>query len=76
VSALDCYSRKTASSASDKRNVADRRLLMRYREDGDVRAREELVERFLPLARQLARRYQRAYEPLDVLMQVASVGLV
>jgi RNA polymerase sigma-B factor len=49
---------------------------MRYREDGDVRAREELVERFLPLARQLARRYQRANEPLDDLMQVASVGLV
>ena len=38
--------------------------------------REELVERFLPLARQLARRYQRAEEPLDDLVQVASLGLV
>jgi RNA polymerase sigma-B factor len=54
----------------------DRRLLLRYHEHGDASAREELVERFLPLARQLARRYQRTNEPLDDLMQVASVGLV
>jgi RNA polymerase sigma-B factor len=54
----------------------DRRLLIRYHEHGDVGAREELVERFLPLARQLARRYQRQNEPLDDLMQVASMGLV
>jgi RNA polymerase sigma-B factor len=54
----------------------DRRLLIRLHEEGDVSAREELVERFLPLARQLARRYQRHNEPLDDLMQVASMGLV
>jgi RNA polymerase sigma-B factor len=58
------------------RTREDRRLLLRYHEQGDVAAREELVERFLPLARQLARRYQRTNEPLDDLMQVASVGLV
>ena len=39
-------------------------------------ARDELVQRFLPLARQLARRYQRGNEPLDDLIQVASIGLV
>jgi RNA polymerase sigma-B factor len=54
----------------------DRALLIRYHTDGDASAREELVERFLPLARQLARRYQRQNEPLDDLMQVASMGLV
>jgi RNA polymerase sigma-B factor len=62
--------------SADKRTLDDRRLLTRYRENGDPRAREELVKRFLPLARQLARRYQRTNEPLDDLMQVASVGLV
>jgi RNA polymerase sigma-B factor len=42
----------------------------------DPARRAELIERFLPLARQLARRYQRAEEPLDDLIQVASLGLV
>src|SRR4051794_11033900 len=38
--------------------------------------RDALVTRFLPLARQLARRYQRGNEPFDDLVQVASLGLV
>ena len=54
----------------------DRRLLTRYHNDGDALAREQLVERFLPLARQLARRYQRGGEQLDDLVQVASLGLL
>jgi RNA polymerase sigma-B factor len=54
----------------------DRRLLARYHEEGDQAARDALVERFLPLARQLARRYQRGSEPLDDLIQVASLGLL
>jgi RNA polymerase sigma-B factor len=54
----------------------DRRLLERYRRHGDQAAREALVERFLPLARQLARRYQRGGEPLDDLEQVAALGLL
>jgi RNA polymerase sigma-B factor len=35
-----------------------------------------VIERFLPLARSLAARYTRTREPLDDLVQVASVGLV
>jgi RNA polymerase sigma-B factor len=54
----------------------DRRLLERYHREGDRAARDALVERFLPLARQLARRYQRGGEPLDDLVQVASLGLL
>jgi RNA polymerase sigma-B factor len=54
----------------------DRRLLERYHRDGDRTARAALVDRFLPLARQLARRYQRGGEPLDDLVQVASLGLL
>ena len=38
--------------------------------------RDTLVERFLPLARQLARRYQRPDVPFDDLFQVACLGLV
>ena len=54
----------------------DQRLLERYHRDRDRAAREALVARFLPLARQLARRYQRGGEPLDDLTQVASLGLL
>ncbi len=57
------------------RTRADRALLERAHR-GDEGAREQLVQRFLPLARQLARRYQRGGEPLDDLIQVASLGLL
>ncbi len=43
---------------------------------GDRAAREALVERFLPLARSVARRYSQSDEPLEDLVQVACVGLV
>jgi RNA polymerase sigma-B factor len=51
-------------------------LFRRLRVGGEDAVREALIERFLPLARQLARRYQRVNEPLDDLVQVASIGLV
>ena len=54
----------------------EQRLFERFQRDGDLAARAELVERFLPLARKLARRYERASEPLDDLIQVASLGLL
>ena len=45
-------------------------------QDGDPAALEELVSRFLPMARRLAWRYRRAGEPTDDLVQVASLALV
>ena len=51
-------------------------LFARWYEDHDVRARDALIERFLPLARKLARRYAGSNEPYDDLVQVASLGLV
>ena len=54
----------------------ERQLLMRYHHDGDLAAREELAKRFLPLARELALRYTYTDEPLDDLLQVASLGLI
>ena len=59
-----------------RRNDEERRLFVAYLERGDLSARERLVVRFLPLARQLARRYGGAGEHMDDLVQVASVGLV
>jgi RNA polymerase sigma-B factor len=54
----------------------ERELFERVQCHGDLAARTELVERFLPLARKLARRYERASEPLEDLIQVASLGLL
>ncbi|MBV9194589.1 MAG: SigB/SigF/SigG family RNA polymerase sigma factor [Solirubrobacterales bacterium] len=51
-------------------------LFDRWQKDRDRRAREELIDRFLPLARKLARRYAGPREPFEDLMQVASLGLV
>jgi RNA polymerase sigma-B factor len=50
-------------------------LFVRWRQGRDPRARAELVDRFMPLARKLARRYA-GREPFDDLMQVASLGLL
>jgi RNA polymerase sigma-B factor len=51
-------------------------LFVRWQQDGDRSARDELIHRFLPLARKLARRYAGAREPFEDLLQVASLGLV
>jgi RNA polymerase sigma-B factor len=51
-------------------------LLRRYHATGDPVVREELVARFLPLARSLAMRYSGGGEPSDDLVQVASLGLI
>src|SRR3954463_14288587 len=61
---------------STERSSEDRALFERYLDRHDPVDRELLVERFLPLARQLARRYQRPEEPFDDLFQVACLGLV
>jgi RNA polymerase sigma-B factor len=51
-------------------------LLRRYAETGDAALKEELVHRFLPLARSLALRYRGSSEDIEDLIQVASLGLV
>jgi RNA polymerase sigma-B factor len=54
----------------------DEKLFRRYVELGDLHTRSELVARFLPFARDLATRYTYSDEPLDDLVQVASIGLL
>lgn len=53
-----------------------RRLLRRWRRYGDVHARDAVVERHMPLAHRLARRYARRQDPIEDLVQVASLGLM
>lgn len=52
------------------------RYFVAWQRDNDQRARELLVERYMPLARSLARRYVTARDSLDDLVQVASYGLI
>jgi RNA polymerase sigma-B factor len=53
-----------------------RELFVRWQIHGDHEAREQLVRRFMPLTRSLARRYGRSSEPFEDLFQVASLGLL
>jgi RNA polymerase sigma-B factor len=68
--ALTSDGRASAAAASSAE------LFERWHRYDDRRARDELIERFLPLARKLARRYTSSSEPFDDLVQVASLGLV
>ena len=67
----------TEPAPGPREQLADEReLLERYYRGRDQTVREELVQRFMPLARRLAARYRGDREPLDDLVQVASLGLV
>jgi RNA polymerase sigma-B factor len=54
----------------------DEELLAAFAETRDEQLRAMLAERYLPLARSIARRYARGSEPLDDLVQIASLGLL
>jgi RNA polymerase sigma-B factor len=54
----------------------DAQMLCQYARTRDPRLREQLVHRYLPLARYAASQYRRGSEPFDDLMQVASLGLL
>ena len=58
------------------RAQAEKRLFLEYQRTGSRRDRDALIERFLPLARSLARRYRRGPEPLEDLEQVACLALL
>ena len=61
---------------SDRGREQDRELLRRYHEGGDTSAREELIQRHLPLVRSLARRYAGRGEALEDIEQVGAIGLI
>ena len=54
----------------------DRELLRRYHEQGDLQAREQLIEQYMSLVRSLARRYSYRGEQLEDLVQIGAIGLI
>ena len=54
----------------------ERRLFASLRADPSPAARDRAFQRYLPLARSLARRYRHSEEPAEDLEQVASIGLL
>jgi RNA polymerase sigma-B factor len=62
------------SRASDEASLLG--LFERWQRSRDRNAREQLVERYMPLARSLARRYLGTLEPIEDLTQVAYLGMI
>jgi len=55
---------------------AEKVLLRRYHEHGDLAAREQLIEQYMSLVRSLARRYSYRGEQLEDLVQIGAIGLI
>lgn len=72
----DAAARRIAPRGAAHTAVEPLELFVAWQREGDRLAREQLIERYMPLARRLARRYARSSEPFEDLLQVAFVGLV
>ncbi len=69
---------KASDEHADRQRLkaAEAQLLRRYARTNDPQLKAELVERLMPLARSMALRYRGGSEPVEDLVQVASLGLV
>jgi RNA polymerase sigma-B factor len=56
--------------------INDKILLRRYHEEGDLAAREQLIEQYMSLVRSLARRYSYRGEQFEDLVQIGAIGLI
>jgi RNA polymerase sigma-B factor len=72
--AVDYRSTHTRSSTASW-GARELRLLAKARADNDIRARDELFQRMMPLARRLAHQFRGPREPIDDLLQVAGLAL-
>jgi RNA polymerase sigma-B factor len=68
--------RPASQRQRDARETATGRLLIAYRSEGDTRARDRLVQLYLPLVETLARRYRGPQAEYDDLLQAGSIGLL
>lgn len=59
-----------------RRRAEEQELLLNFRRTGDPQTREEIVERFMPLAVSLAQRYRGGAEAHEDLRQIAFLGLL
>jgi RNA polymerase sigma-B factor len=66
--------RKRTSGRAGRERV--NRLLREYREHGDLRARERLIQQYMPLVKSLARRHSLRGEQYEDLVQVGCIGLI
>ena len=62
--------------AESERINPDKALLRRYQEQGDLQAREQLLEQYMPLVRSLAWMHMHRGEQLEDLVQVGTIGLI
>jgi RNA polymerase sigma-B factor len=76
LSAREAGTTRTEEADRRRTKEVEAELLRRYARTRDEALRTELVERLMPLARSLALRYRGATEPVEDLVQVASLGLV
>jgi RNA polymerase sigma-B factor len=61
---------------SGPKTMSERDLLVLVRDQKDPAAREELITRYLPLVRSLARRFASRGQPVEDLIQVGCIGLI
>jgi RNA polymerase sigma-B factor len=76
MSTVDPTTAASSAPGPAEQLADENELLVRYAQSRDPVVREELARRFMPLVRRLASRYRGGREPLEDLVQVASLGLV
>ena len=73
---LSTRSEKTAADRAHARELFAELTVLEPDDPRRARLRDELVEQHLPLVEYLARRFRNRGEPLDDLVQVATIGLI